>query len=87
MLGTIFGKLYGYVLEKIISLWEKLKGVRARGEAGFREGRSTLDHILTLCTSIEQDIFAGRCFCSCFVDFKKTFGIVPRDKLWECLQR
>ena len=52
MLGTIFGKLYGFVLEKVISQWAKLKGVRVRGQVGFREGRYTLDHILTLYTLI-----------------------------------
>ena len=87
MLGTIFGNLYGSVLEKIISRWAELKGVRARGQAYFREGRSTLDHILTLRTLIEKEIFAGRCLYSCFVDFKKAFDTVPRDKLWERLRR
>ena len=54
MLGTIFGKLYDTILEKIISRWVELKGVRVRGQAGFGEGRSTLVHILTLHTLIEQ---------------------------------
>ena len=87
MLGTIFGKLYGSDLEKIINRWAELKGVRPRGQASFREGRSTLDHILTLRTLIEKEIFEGRCLYSCFVDFKKAFDTVPRDKLWERLRR
>ena len=69
MLRTIFGKLYGFILEKTISQWANLKGVRARGQVGFREGRFTLDHILTQRTLIEQEIFVGQCLYSCFVDF------------------
>jgi hypothetical protein len=54
----------------IINPWAKLKGVRARGQVGFKEGRFTLDHILTQCTLIEQHIFVGRRLYSCFVDIK-----------------
>lgn len=64
-----------------------MKVVRVRGQAGFREGGSIVDHILTLCTLIRQEIFAGRCLYSCLVDFKKAFDIVPCDKLWERLQK
>ena len=52
----------------------------------WREGRSTLDHTLTLRTLIKQEIFASRCLYSCFFDFKKTFDTIPRNNLWECLQ-
>ena len=61
--------------------------VRVRGQVGLGEGRSIVDHILTLCTLIRQQIFAGRCLYSCLVDFTKAFDIVPCDKLWECLQQ
>ena len=57
-----------------------------KGQTCFGEGGSTLDHILTLRTLIEQEIFASRCLYSCFVDFKKAFDTVMRDKLWERLQ-
>ena len=56
-------------------------------QVGFKEGRSTLDHILTLRTLFEQEIFVGPCLYSFFVDFKKAFDTIPRDKLWEHLQR
>lgn len=82
-----FGKIYGFVLEKIISGWVELKGVRARGLVGFKEDRFTLDDIFTLHTLIEQEIFVGRCLYSCFVDFKKALDTTPHDKLWEGLQR
>ena len=71
MLGTIFGKLYGSILEKIFSWWAELKGVKARGQTCFWEGRSTLDHILILRVLVEQEVFVGQCLYSSFVDFKK----------------
>lgn len=58
-----------------------LKGVRAKGQIGFMEGRSSLDHILKLHILIEQEVFASQCLYSCFVD------TIPHDKLWARLQR
>ena len=54
MLGTIFAKLYGFILEIIMIRWAELKGVRARGQESFSEGRSTMHHILTLHTLIKH---------------------------------
>ena len=71
MLGTIFGKLFGSILENIFSSWADLKRIKARGQAYFWEGRSTLDHNLILCVLVEQEVFASQCRYSCFVDFKK----------------
>ena len=64
MLGTLFGKLYGSTSQKIISRWAKIKVVKVRGRASFREGGSNVDHILALGTLIEQEIFASRCLYS-----------------------
>ena len=48
---------------------------------GFRPKHSTVDHDMTLRHIIEK-VWEDKeeVFC-CFVDFKKAFGIVPRDKL------
>ena len=37
MHGIIFGKLYFVILEKIISQWAELKGIRVRGQTCFKE--------------------------------------------------
>ena len=87
MLGTILGKIYSSILEEKISWWAYLKGEKAGGQPTFREGRYTLDHILTLCTLLEQEIFASRCLYSCFVDSKMAFDTIPHGKLLEYLQR
>ena len=87
MLGKIFGNLFDFILEKIISRWVELQGVNARGQIGFRVGRSTLDDILTLCTLIKEEIFVGQCLYSCFVGSKKTFDTILHDKLLERLKQ
>jgi hypothetical protein len=74
-IGTIVDKLCGFILEQMIIRWVELKGVRVNGQACSREARSTLDHILTVHSLIEQDIFVGQCLYSCFVHFKKAFDM------------
>ena len=64
-----------------------LKGLKAKGQVSFMEGRSTLDHILKLRILIEQEVFASQSLYSCFVDCKKAFDTIPHDKLWARLQR
>lgn len=87
ILGTIFGQLYGSILEISISWWRELKSVRARRQEESEEGRSTLDHVFTLHTLIEQETFVGWCLYSCFVEFTKVFDTVPCDKFRKRLQR
>jgi hypothetical protein len=81
MLGTIFGKLYDFDLEK---KKERSVGEWDWGQASFAEGWFTLDHILTLQTSIEQETCAN--LSSCFIDSKKTSDTISHDKFWEYLQ-
>ena len=56
MLGAIFSKFYGYFYSNNNKLVDgrKLKGIKARGQECFGEGRSSVDHILTLHTLIKQ---------------------------------
>lgn len=42
--------------------WVYVSRIRARGQAGFREGRSTLDYILTWCTSVDSHILTWSIF-------------------------
>ena len=59
---------------------------RAKGKAGFRPKHSTVDHGITLRHIIEKVWEKkGEAFC-CFVDFKKAFDMVPRDKLWHIME-
>ena len=60
----------------------KLKDV----QCGFRPGRSTTDQVFTLKQIAEKSWEHGKYHFACFVDFKKAYDRVPRDKLWKVLQ-
>ena len=88
--STVLSKLYATVLERRISSWAEDKGLRAAGQAGFRRDHRTSDNILILRTLIESSKALktgkqhGRLY-ACFVDFRKAFDTIPREKLWQHL--
>ena len=57
-------------------------------QAGFRKGYSTTDHIFALDTIIHKYLRKkrGRLYCV-FVDFRKAFDLIRRDKLWYKLEQ
>ena len=63
-----------------------MEGKRAKEQAGFRRNHSTTDHLVTLrivakeCHNNKSHLF---CF---FMDFIKSFDIVPRNNLWNRLE-
>ena len=87
---TVLSKLYATVLERRISGWAEDHGIRAAGQAGFRRDHRTSDNIFIMRTLIEAckatrtSSQHGRLY-ACFVDFRKAFDTIPRDKLWEHL--
>lgn len=86
MIGHCLAKIYGSILEHELSSWTEKQRLRAQGQAGFRRGHTTLDHILTLRTIIEEGRARGRRIYCCFVDFRKAFDTVPRARLMRRLQ-
>ena len=53
MIGHTLTRLYASILEQQLSRWADRAGIRESGQAGFKKGFSTLDHILTLRAIIE----------------------------------
>jgi hypothetical protein len=86
MINPLFAKLFGSMLENKISKWAEERDKRAKGQAGFRPKHSTVDHCITLRHIIEK-VWEKKeeVFC-CFVDFRKAFDTVPRDKLWSRME-
>ena len=84
--GHTLARLYASILEQKLSGWAEEEGVRAKGQAGFRKGFSTLDHILTLRAIIEEGRANGRKIYCCFEDFRKAFDTVPRARLINRMQ-
>ncbi|MCO5571119.1 hypothetical protein L7F22_024851 [Adiantum nelumboides] len=85
MIGHTLAKLYGAVLEAELSFYAEREELRAPGQAGFRRAFSTIDHIFTLRCLIDQAKARKRRLHCCFVDFRKAFDTVPRDRLFQRL--
>ena len=83
---TLF-KLYAMILEARATAWAEESKCRARGQVGFRKDYRTTDQLFIIRTLLQQAAHAKRKLHCCFVDFKKAFDLVPRDALWNVLQR
>lgn len=84
--GTLLAKIYAACLNNRLTTWSEATGIRATGQAGFRADFRTADHAFTLRTIIEVQRFAKQGLYCCFVDFKKAYDCIPRDKLWTKLK-
>jgi hypothetical protein len=74
------------ILESRISQWAETNDLCAKGHAGFRKDFRTVNNLFILRTLTEQARFQKKKLYNYFVDFKKTFDIVPRDLLWQVLE-
>jgi hypothetical protein len=73
------------ILDKRLSKWAEQHGLRAKGQVGFRNDYRTIDQLFILWILIEQSKAKKKPLYCCFVDFKKTFDIVPCEMLWQVL--
>lgn len=55
-------------------------------QAGFRKGRSCVDHINTLRLIIEQSVEMNSPLYLLFVDFERAFDTIHRTAIWSALQ-
>jgi hypothetical protein len=67
--------------------WTERHGLRARGQAGFRKDHRTTDQVFVLRTLIERARADKKPLYTCYVDFTKAYDTIPRDLLWQKLQR
>jgi hypothetical protein len=68
-----------------LSSWAKERGLRARGQVGFRKDFRTTDDPYILRTLVEQSIHKLKKVYCYFVDFCKAFDTMPPDLLWQVL--
>ena len=87
MIGHTLAKLYGAVMEAELSDYMETLSLRAPEQAGFRRAFSTIDHIFTLRCLIDQTKARKKKLYCCFVDFRKAFDTVPRERLFDRLKR
>ena len=83
--GTVLSKLFAKLINSRLTNWAESNGMRAVGQAGFREDYRCSDHLLVLRTLIEQQRERKAPLYTCFVDFRKAYDSVPRDLLWQKL--
>ena len=80
---SVQGRVYAKYLEK--KCREIVEPKLADAQCGFRPGRSTMDQIFALQQIFEKSWEYAKEINACFVDLKKAYDRIPRDKLWAVL--
>ena len=84
--GRALAKLYSMVMLQRLDAWAEGNGMRARGQAGFRNGRGTPDNAFVLNHVIEKYRSHKKPVYAAFIDFRKAYDSVDRRLLWECMR-
>jgi hypothetical protein len=84
--GNALAKLYSLIMLQRLDAWAEGQGKRAKGQAGFRHGRSAADNIFILQHVLERSRARGRRAYCAFIDFQKAYDSVDRDLLWQALR-
>jgi hypothetical protein len=85
IVGPVLAKVFAMILKARLSSWAEKRGLRARGQVGFKKDFRTTDNLHILRTLIEQNIHKRKKVYCCFVNFRKAFDTMPRDLLWQVL--
>ena len=80
---SCISKLMSKILNNRITKWAEESGKMSDIQAGFRKGKSTVDHIFVLQCLVNKYLSKekGR-FYSVFVDFSKAFDSIPHKHLF-----
>lgn len=84
--NPLFAKLFGHMLKNKVSKWAEERDKCAKGKVGSRPKHSTVYHCITLWHIIEKIWEKKEEFFCCFVDFRRVFDMVPRDKLYHTVE-
>ena len=82
---NICSKLYTSILNKRLKTWINEYNIIGEEQAGFREEHSTIDHVFTLMAAVQKQLIRHRKLYVAFIDFRKAFDCITRDKLWSVL--
>ena len=83
----ICSKLYTSILNKRIQIWIENNSIIGEEQAGFRREHSTIDHIFTLMATVQKQLVRHRKLYVAFIDFRKAFDCISREKLWSVLHK
>ena len=78
-------KIYSYILNCGLSIWEEENGILHDAQNGFRNDRSTVGHVSTLTSIIETQKLKISTFAA-FIDFRKAYDGIDRTKLFSKLR-
>ena len=89
---SALGKIFTCILNNQLYDYMVQKGILKAEQCGFRKTHGTVDSIFTLKTLIDKYVKSKpqkhqNLLFSCFVDFRKAFDCIPRQKLVEKLRK
>lgn len=79
-------KLYCNVLNNRLVRWENDNNILSDKQNGFRKNRSTVDHICTLTSIIENRKLQNKSTFTAFIDFRKAYDSIDRCLLFDKLR-
>ena len=79
-------KLYCSILKTRLDKWEAENTIISDNQNGFRKCRNTMDHISSLMILIETRKNQTKSTFAAFIDFRKAYDSVNRNKLFEKLR-
>ena len=83
--SPVAAKLFAMVMLARLDKWAERRGLRAKGQAGFRAGRGTPDNLFVLRHMIDSAAVHKRPLFCAFIDFSKAYDRVDRAILWRIL--
>ena len=78
-------KIYCAVLNNRLNLWVENNDKLEDEQCGFRKRRSTIDQLLALTNLVDTRKKLKQSTFTAFVNFKKAYDFINRDKLWKRL--
>ena len=89
---SALGKLFTSILNNRLYDYMVQKGILKAEQGGFRKMHGTVDSIFTLKMLIDKYVKSKpqkhrNLLFSCFVDFRKAFDCIPRQKLFDKLRK
>lgn len=84
--GPVLGKLYALAWTARLDKWAESTGLRARGQAGFRAGRGTPEHLFIVRHLMDSARARQQPLYCAFIDFSKAYDRVDRQLLLRILR-
>jgi len=81
---NIFSRLYGKIIRHFLE--QEVSQRETEEQAGFRAGRSTIDHILCLRQLIEKKMAVNQPLHLLYVDLEKAYDSASLKNLWKALE-